>query len=33
MVQVKVCKLCHGNRIFPEVGHGVVAKVEPCDLT
>ncbi len=32
VVEVEVCKLRHGDRFFPEVGHGVVAHVQACDL-
>lgn len=33
VVKVEVCKLRHGNGFFSEVDHGVVAQVQPCDLT
>lgn len=33
MVEVEVCQLGHGNRLFAEVDHGVVAHVQPRDLT
>lgn len=32
VVEVEVCKLCHGDGFFPQVDHGVVAHVQPFDL-